>query len=180
VDAVLEAAARVLTSQGYGAATTNHIARVAGVSIGTVYEYFSNREEIFDALIQREVDALVVAFGTVQPDPEQPLLPQLSQLLRAGMRAMRHGPELFRSLEHASEAVFQAHLTRARSQVVGFIRQLLEEHRDELRVRDLDLAAFVAVTAVEGVAAAASNERFDERLLAELEDLLRTYLTGAP
>jgi hypothetical protein len=45
-------------------------------------------------------------------------------------------------------------------------------------VPDLDLAAFVTVSTVESIAAAAKNERFDDRLRQEIEDLLRAYLTG--
>jgi AcrR family transcriptional regulator len=41
VEALLEAAARVLRQRGYSAATTNRIADAAGVSVGTLYEYFA-------------------------------------------------------------------------------------------------------------------------------------------
>jgi hypothetical protein len=97
-------------------------------------------------------------------------------MISLAMAAMRHGPELFRALEHVPEASFRNHLAEARTLVVRLVRELLEEHRSELRVSDLDLAAFVAVSAVEGVAAAATNDRFDARLAREMEDLLRAYL----
>ena len=63
VDAILEAAARVLAEQGYAAASTSRIADVAGVSIGTLYEYFENRDAVFDVLIDRELEKLVDVFG---------------------------------------------------------------------------------------------------------------------
>jgi len=49
VAAILEAAAKVFGERGYWEATTNHIADVAGVSVGSLYEYFPNK----DALIER-------------------------------------------------------------------------------------------------------------------------------
>src|SRR5690348_16401650 len=55
VGAILEAMIRVLDQEGYEAATTTRVAEVAGVSIGTLYQYFSNRDAILDALQDREL-----------------------------------------------------------------------------------------------------------------------------
>ena len=50
VDTILQAAARVLAEEGLGRATTNRIAEVAGVSIGSLYQYFPNKLAIVRAL----------------------------------------------------------------------------------------------------------------------------------
>jgi AcrR family transcriptional regulator len=178
VDAILEAAARVLVEQGYAAATTNRLAQVAGVSIGTLYEYFANREEVYDALIRREIDALLLALEGQAPAPGRPLIETLMERVGTAMATMRFGPDLTRALEQVPGALFRRRLSVARSQVLGFVERLLEAHRSELQVEDLELAAFMVVSAVEGVAANASNERFDARLAAEIEVLLRCYLVG--
>lgn len=52
--AILEAAARLLERQGEAAVTTDAVARLAGCSIGSLYQYFSNRDEILLALVDRE------------------------------------------------------------------------------------------------------------------------------
>src|ERR1700751_1586856 len=54
VDLILEASAQILANRGEEALTTNHIAERAGFSIGTLYQYFPNRDAILDALIERE------------------------------------------------------------------------------------------------------------------------------
>ncbi len=179
VDLVLEAAARVLLARGYSAASTNRIAAEAGVSVGTVYEYFANKEQVFDALIRRELDALVLALGGQELDPSTRIDEALTQVVVAGMRALRYGPELFRSLEQVPGATFRRHLAEARELVISFVRQLLDQHRAELRDLDLDLAAFVVVSAVEGVGANATAEQLDDRLARELGFLLKSYLTGS-
>jgi AcrR family transcriptional regulator len=56
VDLILEAAAQILANRGEEALTTNHIAERAGFSIGTLYQYFPNRDSSLDALIERERD----------------------------------------------------------------------------------------------------------------------------
>jgi AcrR family transcriptional regulator len=57
VDAILAAAARVFGTHGYAAATTNHIAERAGVSIGSLYEYFPNKDAILAALMEAHMQA---------------------------------------------------------------------------------------------------------------------------
>ncbi len=56
VQAVLEAVPRVLKRHGVEAITTNRIAEAAGVSIGSLYQYFPDKRTIFTALYDRHVD----------------------------------------------------------------------------------------------------------------------------
>jgi AcrR family transcriptional regulator len=55
VQAILEAAAQVFQRHGYAAGTTNRIAERAGVSIGTLYQYFPNKDAILVALVHRHI-----------------------------------------------------------------------------------------------------------------------------
>ena len=57
VEHILEGAIRVLIRDGYHEASTNRIARQAGVSPGSVYQYFANKEEIVDAISVRMIAA---------------------------------------------------------------------------------------------------------------------------
>lgn len=58
-DAIIEAAARLLREGGYQALTTNHIAQRAGVGIGTLYEFFSDKETIVAVLAERAMGRVV-------------------------------------------------------------------------------------------------------------------------
>lgn len=176
--ALLEAAARVLEQRGYAGATTNRIAEAAGAGVGTLYEYFADKEAVYDALIEREMEAIVAAIRSEGLDPGAPIQETLGRVLKLAMGAVRRGPEFVRSLEQVPGAVFRRRLADARSSVIGFVRQLLETHRQELRVRDLDLAAFIVVSAAEGIGANASEEMFGDPLADEISSLLGSYLTG--
>ncbi len=57
VTAILDAAARVFEERGFDAGTTNHVAERAGVSIGSLYEYFPNKDAMVVALVERELEA---------------------------------------------------------------------------------------------------------------------------
>ncbi|HEY5958755.1 MAG TPA: TetR/AcrR family transcriptional regulator [Polyangiaceae bacterium] len=58
VETVLEAVQLVLKRHGAGAITTNRVAEAAGVSIGSLYQYFPDKQAIYMALHDRHVDGV--------------------------------------------------------------------------------------------------------------------------
>jgi AcrR family transcriptional regulator len=176
---ILEAAARVLVREGYPATTTNRIAEKAGVSVGTLYQYFADKSEVFDALIRREMRSLAEVLNDEEPRAGEPLETALHRLFSRLTAAQPLGPELYRQLERVPNALLRRRVAERNEQVLAFMRTLLEAHREELRVRDLDLAAFVIVHATQGIALGANAELFGERLAGELTLLFGRYLRGA-
>lgn len=59
VEAIVEAAARILEREGHGGLSTNAVAETAGVSIGSLYQYFPRKEALVGALIAREKERLI-------------------------------------------------------------------------------------------------------------------------
>jgi len=55
---IIEGARRVFIEMGFDAASMNDITRAAGVSKGTIYVYFANKEELFEAMIEEERSAI--------------------------------------------------------------------------------------------------------------------------
>jgi AcrR family transcriptional regulator len=93
VEAILEAAARILESEGYLAASTNAIARRAGVSVGSLYQYFSSREDVFRTLAARHREGIhplvrnaLERLGDPAIAPEKVLSGLLADLLEAHAR----------------------------------------------------------------------------------------------
>jgi len=62
---ILDAAETVFTEMGYDEATTNHIAAKAGISPGSLYQFFSNKEEIVQALAARYTEELQRVYDSV-------------------------------------------------------------------------------------------------------------------
>ena len=178
VQAILEAAARVLEREGYARATTNRIAEAAGVSVGTLYEYFADKETLFDLLISRQIEELVADIRRDPIPPDAPIATTIRRLLQIAMSSLRGGPGFIRALEQVPGASFRKRLRAGRETVVEFVRLWLESRRAELRVNDLGLAAFVAVSAVESVATNAGDALFGEELVEELSSMISLYLTG--
>ena len=68
VEAILDAGARLLLSIGYDKASTNKVAEKAGISIGSLYEYFPGKEAIF-AEIRRREDQRYIGLVLAEPEP---------------------------------------------------------------------------------------------------------------
>jgi AcrR family transcriptional regulator len=88
VDDILEATAQVLRSEGVDAATTNAIAERAGVSIGSVYQYFPNKRALFEELAARHVAALRAHADALWPVLETMDVRQVFRAAVEGMLAL--------------------------------------------------------------------------------------------
>jgi len=60
-DTIVTAGTRILVERGYHGLTTNHVAEVAGVSIGSVYEYFPGKDAIVAAAASRFIDEMMAS-----------------------------------------------------------------------------------------------------------------------
>ena len=96
VDAIVKATARVLVDEGYDRASTNRIAHAAGVSIGSLYQYFPSKEALVAALVESHVAAHARRAGqSAAPGDRPPTLRQRARLLVRGMMAAyRVDPQL--------------------------------------------------------------------------------------
>src|ERR1700691_4423949 len=92
VEAVLDAVSRVLKRDGVKAVTTNRVAEVAGVSIGSVYQYFPDKRAIFVALHQRHIEQID---RLVESKLIENANASLDELIRAMVQAMidAHTPD---------------------------------------------------------------------------------------
>ncbi len=145
VDALLDAAARVLMREGYANATTNAVAATAGVSIGSLYQYFPNKEALAAALHERHARQMHALMQRILDDPAPRTLEQtVRELVHASVEAHRLQPKLHQVLEqevpYLDRFEDEAAIDRA---IHGMLAKMARERRRELKVRDLDLAAFV-------------------------------------
>ena len=97
VEAILEGAAQILERQGLEGYTTNEIAEQAGVSIGSLYQYFPSKDAVTIALIERESATLVeeVKAALLIQDFRQ----ALSAMIETAVRHQLQRPKLARLLD---------------------------------------------------------------------------------
>ncbi len=182
VEAILTAAARILVHDGYAGTSTNRIAELAGVSIGSLYEYFPNKDAILATLRQRQHDRMQCVMSAALADVvELPLGAAVRKTIEVMVEAHSVDPALQAALmwqvpDHVSGP---SHSIEHR--FFELTKAYLEGHREEVRPKDLELAAFFSAQTVQSLTHAARiafPERLkDGRLTDELTDLILRYLT---
>jgi AcrR family transcriptional regulator len=163
VDALLEATARVLIKEGYDRASTNRIAEVAGVSIGSLYQYFPSKEALVAAVIDRHTQEISeVARNALVKMAARPLEVAAREFVSVAIDGHRVNPKLHGVLAEQIPHVGRLQkIVTLQQEGYALVRGYLEAHRDEIGVADLDLAAFVLVTVVEALSHAAVLRRPD-------------------
>jgi AcrR family transcriptional regulator len=132
VSIILEASARILESDGLRGFNTNAIAERAGVSVGSLYQYFSNKDAIVLALIGSFEEALHDAvLRAVQGGRGQELKARLRLLVRALVTVHYRRPRLNRVLEGEEERLGSGADSAA---FHAMVLQLFQDHKNEMAV----------------------------------------------
>ncbi len=186
VEAIVDAAARILVKGGYEAFTTNRVAERAGVSVGSLYQYFPNKEALLSELMRRHVAEIERG---VEEMAEMAKTAPLADIVRVGIEqnVTSHliDPDLHRVL---SEEVPRLGVLDWKAAFIERmeerVRSALEARRSEIAVRDIGLAVYIVTRSVEAVIHNAVCERPKElasgALAEEVTRMLVGFLTGKP
>jgi AcrR family transcriptional regulator len=174
VDALVEATARILVKEGFDRASTNRIAEVAGVSVGSLYQYFPTKEALVVAVIERHQQEIMrMVRGELADALAQPVDKAVRKLVAVAVRAHRVDPRLHRVIAEQIPRVGKLEkLETFNRENYTVFRKYLEGHREELRVDDLELACFVCVTAIEALTHNAVLHYSRMRSADAMEDLI--------
>ena len=126
VEAIVEAAVDLLSSRGYARVSTNQIAARAGVSVGSLYQYFPNKDAIVTVLFQRHaggVERIVEATLADLRQPDVPLREALHRMLLGFQALHDENPKVARAVDP---------LTDGRQQFVEIMLRREERFRQEL------------------------------------------------
>ena len=153
VDALVEATARILVREGFDKASTNRIAEEAGVSVGSLYQYFPSKEALVVAVVDRHKrDILGVVRKAIAEAAQLPPKQAIRVLVAAAVAAHSVDPKLHRVLAEQIPKFGKLESVEILNRdSYALFKSYLEEHRDALRVTDLDLAAFLCGTAIEAL-----------------------------
>jgi AcrR family transcriptional regulator len=185
VNTIVEATARVLMKEGYDRASTNRIAAVAGVSIGSLYQYFPSKEALVAAVSERHSqEVLQLMHNALAKVATLPIEAAAREFVSAAIEGHRVNPKLHRVLAEQIPRIGRLENVEAiNREVHALIRGYLDAHRDEVDVADLDLAAFICVTTVEALTHTAVLHRPDiltdekaAKFVEEITDLVVRYL----
>jgi AcrR family transcriptional regulator len=180
VQAILQAAAHILGRRGWMKFTTNEVAQAAGVSIGSLYQYFPNKLALAEALRERHLEAVL---GALAPPGEAQAaaatIDQLAARLVDGVIAVHSiDPPLHRVLLEEVPLASRASLRAFEAEYGQRYRSVIAQSSGRRRSPRDDAAARVLAGAVEGVvhAAARQGDLGSPQLRRELTLMVAAYL----
>lgn len=180
VDAVVEATEKVLAREGAEGLTTTRVAEVAGVSVGSLYQYYPSRESLIAAVIERRTEDDVRWMDTVLPQlAGQPLRVILRQCLERVVQVFRAETALYREILTSMQSVSRDDVVAG--MVAEGTRRLAEMlGRMPIAPDSAERAAWIVTTALVAVVRTAARERpallDDPALIDDLERMTLRYL----
>ena len=176
IETILDAAAQVLIEHGYDKATTNRVAEKSGYSVGTLYQYFDDKEDVYRELTEHQLEKILAVFRATRI--QTTLNDTLATMLSQAMEVLGNDPLLLQSVGQLIAGPFQQLRISVRAQTIVAVIRVLEAHQDEITVPDLQLAADTIVCATEGFAVSARSTAIPAEVLLEHAVRLQlAYLT---
>ena len=179
VDTILEATARVLTTDGYDRASTNRVAAAAGVSIGSLYQYFPDKLSLVEAIRRRHFDQVLSVIAE-SAEGDKPLKRFAQQLVRGMIAAHSIHPTLHQVLldEAPGDRGSRAAHASFQSRYLSHYAAAVAVYRKPRKNADVETVARVLSSAVEGVIHnAARRDMLDSpELQQQLVELICAYL----
>ena len=179
VASVVEAAARVFDERGFEDTTMARVAEVAGVSVGSMYQYFPDKRSLVTALHERHLeDTLQVVHTAHAQVTGLRLEDSVRQVVRGLLQMHLEQPRLQRMLhdEHPALQYRKADSRKGRA-VVESTLQLLQAHA-EVKQPNLPLTAQVLARAVEELVHAAVLDPPDGATSEEIEQSIVDVAVG--
>jgi AcrR family transcriptional regulator len=183
VDAIIEATQQIIIQEGFKNATTNRIAEVAGVSVGSLYQYFPNKQAIVKTLIETTVTQAADRVRTsLRRLMEEPLESALHQIMTFLLDMYKENDFiLFRILDQVPE--LKEYTKNLSVEIYTYSTNLafLEQHQADITVSDLRTALLIIERAtihnIECFLAQNPTNITEAQLIDELTRMAMNYLT---
>jgi AcrR family transcriptional regulator len=178
VEAILTATTRILTERGYDQFTTNRVAELAGVSIGSLYQYFPNKEALIFALGEHHANEMVQLAQHHLEGLEDSSIPEvLRQIVKAALAAHAVNPKLHRVLhEQIPRSEVMRQLDEAKMEKL--LQSFLAQRCDQLQPKNIDLTVFIVGRTIKTLIHGAMIDRPELLKNGELEQEIITMLSS--
>lgn len=183
VKAILQATTHILKEEGYDKTSTNRVAKRAGVSIGSLYQYFPNKEALVTALFEQHHEQMLEQLQTMIVDlGDAPLTVAVRTYVKAMIEAHEVNADLHRVLVEQVMHLGVDYIQELNHRICQMVEMYLASRTETILPQNLKMASFVLVSAVESVSHAGilySGDSFDIGALQdEITDLILRYLLG--
>ncbi|MFC4640269.1 TetR/AcrR family transcriptional regulator [Deinococcus hohokamensis] len=176
VDRLLAAAAQVFVLEGFAAATTNRIAEVGGVSVGSLYQFFPNKHALLAELHRVWTARLGVELDAALVSPHRPLLDLIDEVLGVHARLQRESAGL---LGFLLTTHFDSSAKTVRQAIQERLEHIARLRRPDLEPAQVHLMALMTIHIVDGLYTVLPGQASDPRVRQQVRQALLGYLTLA-
>ncbi len=185
IETILEGAFRLLKHNGWTGFTTNNVAQSSGVSVGSLYQYFANKDEIAVALVEKHYRILKAEVASELRDGILNSDPAIIALaMNRFTNALTAHDGLYFTIMQELASPAKERIAKIFDGTVTFLAFTFVLGKDSLRHDVSANTAFVIAHAVEGVLAAAHSRRMSaeqmQQLQAELAMMVTKYIAATP
>ncbi|XID75200.1 TetR/AcrR family transcriptional regulator [Alkanindiges sp. WGS2144] len=147
VDAIIEAGFISVADHGIESTTTRRIAEIAGISVGSLYEYFKNKEAIFAAMGRYYTDEVIAMLRRVTPLLIQVELEQALEILfyEFGDLLKRNNERYLKCIRYVGLLEYDQYLDRMEKALMEMIMQYVMHNPHYLKVPDLSTMAYICI-----------------------------------
>jgi AcrR family transcriptional regulator len=184
VNNIIESGFICVSERGVAGMTTHDIAEKAGVGVGTVYDYFENKEDIIYMMSERLFGELVVLIERVTPQMIEYKLEAALVLLLEAFEAFlmqNNGRYLKFAKEMSVQDSLQLHTRQIRQTLLNSAVKLILRHPEYVQIPNLYVMASIIIDAgiylvLDNLSSAKPEVSF-EQLKAGLSDLIHVYVS---
>lgn len=179
-NAIKQAAVTLISEKGYHNTSSNEIAKVAGISIGTFYSYFSDKKALYEELVADLYDGMLT--GT--PELEFSETTSVREAVRTYVELVLKGHEYMTAFQREISSLsiqyeeFRLLEEKSRSQISSVLFTIMSENIEVIRITDFKTGSLVIKNMLESVIheyAFYENDYDRERVIDELTDAICRY-----
>ncbi|GAC1629228.1 MAG: TetR/AcrR family transcriptional regulator [Nevskia sp.] len=182
VDSIVEAGFLALARHGLSGTTTRHIAEIAGLSVGSLYEYFANKEAVYAAMNERLTEDIVAMIRGLMPTLVRSDIRDLVKILLSNFRDLLNRDD-GRYLKYAGYAMRSDHrrnIAPIEKLLTEMVLQYVMHHPELMRLRSLPVMSYILInggifTIVRHLAEPNPSITFEE-LAAGLADMAANHI----
>lgn len=184
VESIKEAATRVLKEQGVAGFTTNYVADIAGVSIGSLYQYFGSKEVLIAELKRDHFQQLRELFASAEAQLQtDDICEMIDAFIDASVTGHMLDPELHRILSQDFGDFEVKEKDQSEDSIMVKVEAVLHRYRHQLRDNlSISAASHLVYTLVESsvhdIVLNVKDEQRQLELITELKRLVGIYLVG--
>ncbi|MBC9228238.1 TetR/AcrR family transcriptional regulator [bacterium SPL81] len=147
VDTIIEAGFIAVATNGTSGTTTRHIADIAGVSVGSLYEYFKNKEEIYDAMAKSFVKEVLDMVKELTPIIVEMELEPLFEMIFYTFRDLltRDNDRYLICLRYATELKYERYIGQIEMALMEVLMKYMMRHPRYLKVNNLSVTAYISI-----------------------------------